>query len=394
MFDDPPAAIALTQRARALLDEIGVDNPAVVSDSLNTEGCALFNLGQDGLPLLEQALEVALRAETQEQASRAYTNVVAVLFEGHRYAEALLRVEDALPYCEDHDLALNANCLRGTYAAILERVGQWDEAVDVCEPFLAKHALSPFNRFTPLLVRATVAARRGDPLASQWVDELRQLADSAGTYQLQAELDGLLVEAAWLQGETAIALDLARVALQQPGLPPTQMGAMGVWLRRLGASDVVDGVDAVRARQLEEPWRDVAAMWQAIGAPYEQALALYDSGEEDGLREALPLLEELGATAVIGLVRARMRELGVTSIPRGRRTSTRADRFGLTARQREVLELLSEGLTNADIGTRLFLSERTVDHHVSAVLSKLRVDTRREAARIATEAGVFEAAAI
>ena len=110
------------------------------------------------------------------------------------------------------------------------------------------------------------------------------------------------------------------------------------------------------------------------------------------MREAIAILDRLGATAAVNVVRAEMRHRGFTSIPRGSRTTTRADRFGLTSRQREVLTLLSEGLTNADIGTRLFLSERTVDHHVSAVLAKLGVQTRRDAARVADEAGMLTAA--
>ena len=58
---------------------------------------------------------------------------------------------------------------------------------------------------------------------------------------------------------------------------------------------------------------------------------------------------------------------------------------GLTPRQLEVLSLLSEGLTNAEIADRLVVSPRTVDHHVAAVLTKLGATTRREAARRAVE---------
>ncbi|MCA1712124.1 MAG: helix-turn-helix transcriptional regulator [Actinobacteria bacterium] len=79
-------------------------------------------------------------------------------------------------------------------------------------------------------------------------------------------------------------------------------------------------------------------------------------------------------------------------MPRGPRSATRDDPFGLTARQREVLQLLTDGMTNAEIGGRLFLSERTVDHHVSAVLAKLGVETRRDAVRVASAAGTLEAA--
>jgi DNA-binding NarL/FixJ family response regulator len=76
-----------------------------------------------------------------------------------------------------------------------------------------------------------------------------------------------------------------------------------------------------------------------------------------------------------------LRKLGASKIPRGPRPTTRRDPHGLTTRQLEVLDLMAEHLTNAEIAQRLFLSERTVDHHVSAILSKLQVRTREDAIR-------------
>ncbi|MFD0517479.1 helix-turn-helix domain-containing protein [Paractinoplanes durhamensis] len=70
-------------------------------------------------------------------------------------------------------------------------------------------------------------------------------------------------------------------------------------------------------------------------------------------------------------------------MPRGPRPATAADPTGLTGRQREVLALLAEGLSNADIAARLTLSAKTVDHHVSAVLTKLGVPNRGQAAAAA-----------
>ena len=81
--------------------------------------------------------------------------------------------------------------------------------------------------------------------------------------------------------------------------------------------------------------------------------------------------------------RATLRAYGVQRVPRGPRADTRANPAGLTARQLEVLALLREGLTNAEIAKRLVLSVKTVNHHVSAVLDKLGVDNRHDAVRVA-----------
>jgi DNA-binding NarL/FixJ family response regulator len=83
-------------------------------------------------------------------------------------------------------------------------------------------------------------------------------------------------------------------------------------------------------------------------------------------------------------VTRRLRELGMR-VPLGPRVSTRANPAGLTARQLEVLTLLVEGLTNAEIAERLVVSPRTAEHHVAAVLTKLEAGTRLEAARRASE---------
>ena len=104
---------------------------------------------------------------------------------------------------------------------------------------------------------------------------------------------------------------------------------------------------------------------------------------------ALGIAEGLGAVALSARLRERLRQLGITRVPRGPLAETRANPAGLTARQLEVLALLAEGLTNAEIAARLVVSIRTVDHHVAAVLARLGVGSRRAACRRAADMGIL-----
>jgi DNA-binding NarL/FixJ family response regulator len=122
-----------------------------------------------------------------------------------------------------------------------------------------------------------------------------------------------------------------------------------------------------------------AAAWTELGAPYEAALALADGDDEDALRQALDELQRLGAAPAAAIVARRLRSRGVRGVPRGPRARTRANPANLTAREMEILALVAEGRRNGDIAERLFLSQKTVSHHVSAILRKLDVKTRGEA---------------
>lgn len=168
-------------------------------------------------------------------------------------------------------------------------------------------------------------------------------------------------------------------------------GELASWLWPVGALEQQPTEIAhPYALEISGAWRAAASAWQSLGCPYEHAslLALY--GAELELREALAIFEGLGATPAAQSLRKRMREDGNRAVPRGLRTSTRSNPLGLTRREAEILALVSQGLRNSAIAKRLFLSTRTVDRHVSTILSKLGVDSRGEAVAIATKSPSFD----
>src|SRR3954452_18003043 len=166
--------------------------------------------------------------------------------------------------------------------------------------------------------------------------------------------------------------------MQDPGAAPFR-GELLRYLERVGLEvEPFEGCAPGWDQGLRGDWRAAAAAWRRAGDPYESALEQME-GDAEACAEAVVTLERLEATAVLPFARSRLRGFGLP-VPRGPRATTRAHPAGLKPRQVAVLELLREGLTNAEIADRLVLSVRTVAHHVAAILSKLGVSSRREAA--------------
>ena len=199
-----------------------------------------------------------------------------------------------------------------------------------------------------------------------------------------------LVERVWLGGIPDARVDEAAQLLRRfdgAGLEWAR-GDLAVWLRRLNPSLVTDDLDVSPPHRLQLSGQlvEAAKAWEQLDAVYDQAVALVETEEPDAFRQGLALLDHLGADAVAARLRQHLRDRGVANVPARRRAATLTNAVGLTAREVEVLALLDEGLTNAELAARLYISPKTADHHVSAILSKLQVANRRDAAELRASA--------
>ncbi|TCO28341.1 putative ATPase [Kribbella steppae] len=382
-----PECVTVGRRAVAMARDL--DDPGLLSHALNNVGVALWEEGYpEGQSLLEESLAVALEAGEVEHACRAYVNISWQLADLSRFAEAERLLEDAIDLADEAEFHGFRRYMEVTRATVYLALGRWDEAEWGAT---SSDDAEMITRCPALVVAGTVRSRRGQEGGRQRLDEAWELAQQLGEAQRTGPSAAALLEAAWLQG------DLAWVAA---GVAPayedvrrfgraTPAAAFGYWLRVAGQDVSLGDSDQPYALLAAGQWRQAAEAWQRAGCPYEHALALAQSDDPGDLLSALGMLDELGAEPLARRVRLRLRELGVARIPRGRVQTTRDNPAGLTERQTDVVRLLAEGLTNAEIAARLVLSVRTVDTHVAAILDKLDAKTRRDAATRAKALGLL-----
>jgi DNA-binding CsgD family transcriptional regulator len=381
------------QRAINLAEQIHDAEPMV--DAINSIGWSeLWRGDAEGWAKLERSLALALEHGLERNVARGYVNLATVLLRVHDYAKAETYLEDGIAYCAEHDLDIGLRNLQVERARARLDQGDWAGAGEDANAILSVPWVSAANRIPALTILGQLRARRGDPGAEAMLDEARDLALATGDIQYIAPMAAARAEWRWLQGDLAGCVMEARVGLQATShlRLPGYDGALAVWLWRSGAPmesmEAPTNTPALYTAQIAGDWRAAADAWERLGCPWEQALALLD-GDEAAQREALAIFERLGATPAAEIARRKLRQAGARGLSRGPYRVARANSQGLTHRQLEVLPLLAEGRSNAEIAERLSTSPRTVEHHVSAVLAKVNAHSRAEAVRRAYELGLL-----
>ena len=387
-------AIDMARQAQAVAGPLNLTE--VLSDALNSEACAIRAAGGEWAGPLHQALHTALAGHHEAEVARAYVNLHASYVAERDWAGAEPYFTEGVAYCDDHDIATYSIYLRSERTSSLERTGRWDEAVAICVDLLRKGGPSPNIRLCTLHRLGLIRARRGEPGAWECLEEAIGYAESSGEPQSIIPVRLARAEAFWLDGKLAEARHEAELADDVAGgCDEWDRGAVAAWLRRTGSGRPPRGeLAAPWQRLLDGDAAGAARLWQDLGCPYEAGLALLGSAGEASLREALQIFTGLGASATVRLTRHRMRRHGIRSIPAGPRTATREHPLGLTRREREVLDLICAGHSNAEIARKLFISVKTAGHHVSAVLAKLGVPTRGAAATRAAKLGLVGTAGL
>jgi ATP/maltotriose-dependent transcriptional regulator MalT len=381
----------------------------LVLDAMSLRGLLLVAAGDvtGGMALLDEALAAVAAGEVEDLISvgAMYCKMLHAceLTSDVRRAEDWLALADGFVQ-RTNRIPIGAIC-RTHYGGVLTAAGRWDEAEHELATAVELYDRSYRALRTAALVRlADVRVRQGRleeaaalladaehdayairprvelhlargeaELACAWIERFLRL--HAGS-ELTAPLLLMLVRARLDLGDgtgaaTAAAdLDERATGSSQPVVRALAHHARGVVA---AAADDPDATAHLESALME---------FHRLALPFEEARARLDLARALADRPAVAVAEARAALRTFQALCATREAEAATSVLRGLGVRGHTGPRGtgtLTAREQEVLALLGQGLSNPDIAGRLFLSRRTVEHHVSNILAKLGLTTRAEA---------------
>jgi DNA-binding CsgD family transcriptional regulator/tetratricopeptide (TPR) repeat protein len=384
-------AVEWGERAREHAERLG-DLDTMLHATINLQSARLSMGEADAKVSLLQAHDRAKAAGLTEHGARALSRIVNALGDLHEFDAAAPFADQALAYTRDHNLDGYSQVILGYRANIRFAAGNWagaltDAAMALSGPSPSGEAI----RF-PLVVRANILSAQGHRDALADLDQAAQMAENMSIGQ-QLSVSAARSFYYLLNSESDAARQEARrgleLALALPQPMPFWLGQFAYRLWLAGAlDDIPKNAAAPYQMMILGNWAEAASEWERRGATYLRAEAL-SSGDQAAATRALQIFDALGASRAAAMLRAQMRKRGFVGIPRGPNRATAANASGLTPRQMEVLAMLAEGLSNADIAVRLSLSTKTVANHVADIFDKLAVANRNQAVAMARRLNIL-----
>lgn len=389
MRSEPDRALAGSSDAGRIAQELG-NQPLALRAQLVRAVTALASGDAEARATVAECIEEARLRSLDELASTGYSQLANIDVEQHRLRAAEHVLDDAQLFSVERDILICRHWQTGVRARMRFAQGRWSAALEDAGSVLDEAGM-PIARLWPLLVHGLVPLRRNRSGGTE-LDEAWTLAAQIDEPLRRGAVLCALAERMWLTGSVDDRVTRDAVAVvtgPAPAATAWLVGELAVWLHRLG-------LQAVPAVPVPEPFRSAlagraedAADWcHRAGEPFQEAMARADAADPAQRVRAVEQLDLLGATATADRVRADLRRDGVTQLPARPRASSVANPAGLTNRQLDVARLVARGLTNAEIAARLFISPKTTDHHVSAVLTKLGLPNRRAVVLRADDLGL------
>jgi DNA-binding CsgD family transcriptional regulator/tetratricopeptide (TPR) repeat protein len=377
---------------RALKLARDFDDAEVKIHALNNIGTArIFRGDKQGIGQLEESLELALKHGFHEHAARVYTNLseYAVEFRDFELAERILA--DGIAFDTQYDLDTWTHYLVGRQAQLRLDEGRLRDAETIAKGVVEMETLTLLIKLPALITLAKARLRLGASDAKSVLTQALENAMATEELQYIVPVRISYIEAAYLNDEPESAAEQFETlfALGSDAMHSWRVGEVAVWAKRFAfktPNTFLASLPSPHAAEIDGDAKAAANMWERIGAPYEAAMALaQDVGDTtaESLANAQKMFHRIEANAAVLDIARRARQLGLNlEAPRARRGPYKAARnhpLGLTKREQTILALIISGASNADIAETLSRSPRTVEHHVSSILTKLNVSNRMEA---------------
>jgi ATP/maltotriose-dependent transcriptional regulator MalT len=343
-----------------------------------------------GVAALRESLERAKRAGLPNHQARAANNLAFSLASAGWPAQALVAYDEAILAAQQQEVLGALNAIRAGWIEAQIYLGEWEEALRGVQVVLDDPDALEYDRACVLLWQGRVQTRRGERGARESLEYALALGERSGEAQLLVPIRLALSEWAWLAGD----LDRAAAEIHLAAASFTSIDAhvrreLILRARRAGVEvPSVESPDLPTRLILAGDHRGLARLWEERGCRYDAADVLVESDDVEDVQRGFEQLTALGARPRARMAERRLRDLGVRKVARGPRASTKANAAGLTKREVEVAALIARGMTNPEIADELVLSTKTVDHHVSAVLTKLAVGNRRKVRQAAADQGL------
>jgi DNA-binding CsgD family transcriptional regulator len=372
-----------------------IKDDEILCHALNNVGSSLWKSRaseEAGKKMLMESLDIGLKNSFHEHAARAYSNIIHHSIEFKEYDLATQFLEDGINYCEERSLDSFKNYQLYLRSKILMETGDWNQAVSIAKDLFESPTQMGTVKIGSLVVLATIKIRRGEADALAYLQEAKSLAFVSKEPHRFIPVVIACLEYEWLTTTRVLGEEEIKqcVDLVQKINNIFLNCEFAYWLFKTRAQNVA-------IENLCEPYiflnqrkaGKAADFWEEKGCPYDKALALSEGNENDK-KIAVSIFQQLGATAVCDKLKSEMRAAGIKKIPRGLRESTKANPAGLTNRELDVLQLLQKAAHNKEIAGTLFISSKTVDHHISSILFKLDVNSRSKAVTEAVRLGILK----
>jgi DNA-binding CsgD family transcriptional regulator len=393
LLDKPGESLLWGEKAIMVAKELGDEE--ALSHALNNVGSVKMNIQsfqQEGIECLHQSLDIALKNSYHEHAARAYSNMGSnyLILKDYEFAKKIL--DEGIHYCEERDLDSWKLNMLSVKANLCVETGDWKYAYRIADDLLKNEIQFPSFTICALNMMATIKMRTGDTDVLPLLLKAQSMAFE--TTELQRIVPTLIaiLEYEWLTGKSIIKTeDLDHIiSMIDQSIDSIQKNEFAFWLlkarkQHAPLSKIYEGYDVSSITKAQK----AAALWKKSGCVYAQALTLFQ-GNEDDKKAAIAIVHKLGADAVYEKMKQEMRASGIKKIPRGIRKITRANPANLTERELDVLQLLKDGLQNKEIANKLFISPKTVDHHISSIFFKLEVNSRSRAVQEAVHMDIIK----